>query len=131
MWPKKKQPKRPLPLAPDPRDDPSSLGNLIVQEGILTPEQFAVFLSDFQSARIDMLLGQFIRSKKKANGEPYMTDHELEVLLLKQERMRNGGRVGHEAVLKMMDVAQRSQDELSSEVSEFNAAMLKANGEKA
>lgn len=119
MWPKRKKSE---PKTLPPAEDPSSLGNIFIEHGLVTHEQFAGLLAEFQNMKVEMLIGQFLVS------QTIITQEELDLMLLKQDRMRKGGGTTHASLMKIMDIAQRTQEATGDEVRELNVVMLKVNG---
>jgi hypothetical protein len=87
--------------------DKSSLGNLILREGILTLPEFNELLAEFNDLKVEELLGQFLVRKDVLSPE------KLELLLIRQEAERNGGvekkhvrqalRLAHSTTQKVQD----------------------------
>lgn len=108
MWPrKKKAPKS------SPETDPTSIGNLVIREGLLTQSQLSELLHEFHESSIEVLLGKFLVSKG------VMTEEKLELLLLRQSAERSGG-VEHEHVMRALKIADSSQKKLNNGMDRFN-----------
>lgn len=104
-----------------PKRDPTSIGNLVVQSGFCTREEFDTFLGEFQSLEVGQLLGQFLIAKG------VMSEEQLEMLLIRQQTSRTG-LVNHEQVMRAMNVASRTQEKLDNGVASLSAATAKVSG---
>jgi len=65
--------------------DKSSLGNLLIREGLLDQAQLNELMVEFNDLKVEVLLGQFLVRKGVLPSE------KLELLLIRQEAERNGG----------------------------------------
>lgn len=81
--------------------DPTSLGNLLVKEGILSDVEFGKYLDEFKNIDADVLLGQFLVR------EGFLAEEVLQVILIKQRALRNGG-VEDEHLEEALEIARRS-----------------------
>ena len=84
-----------------PDDDPTSIGNLIVTEGLLTHEHLVELVAEYRAS--SRMLGEFLVEKGVLDSE------QLRVILLKQNVLRQGG-VTHRHVLTALQIA-RDVDE--------------------
>jgi hypothetical protein len=106
-----------------PHEDPTSIGNLIVDHGILNRKDFSRLLEIFKSKE-DKLLGQFIMEHTN------MTKEQLEYLLLKQKTMRR--RIGHSDIehadiMNALKIAESAQDNYSIQIDKLLITMAKFN----
>jgi len=95
-----------------PCDDPTSIGNILIELGFITREEFDEKIRKFQEAKIETLLGQFLVI------EGGVTPQQLERALMRQVKMRNGG-IDHDSIMKILDVAKKTQESFNKEVSRF------------
>jgi len=103
-------------------DDPTSLGNLLVQDGILTQFQLSEVLYEFRRSRAGDLLEQF----ESMLGEyliekSIITEEKLQLVRIRQSAVRNGG-VEHHHVMEAMKVAEKTQSKQDSCADELLAA---------
>ena len=106
MWPLKKR------TALDPAEDPTSIGNLAVTEGLVSRDVLEVVLSEFQHVAEDQLLGQFLVTHTSTS----ITTEQLELLLLKQTRCRNGGKTKHSDVMLAFKLVESAHERRSRSV---------------
>ena len=71
-----------------PKDDPSSIGNILLRMGLVTQDQLDTIKQEQSQMREDMLMGNLMVAKG------WITREQLEVALAAQKGMRNGGRSG-------------------------------------
>lgn len=111
-----------------PERDPTSIGNLIVKEGLCSKEELNRMVIEFSKASIEMLLGKFLV------GKGVLSQERLEILLLKQQADRGDG-VEHEHVIEAMKIATNSQEKVNNGIDKLNtateAALSKASLAKA
>lgn len=101
MWPFKQRRKRVLtPLSP--AQDPTSLGNLVLAEGLLTEDEFDELMDEFNDTRIESLLGRFLVTRG------VITEEKLELLLIRQKAKRNGG-VDASHIMEAMEIAEKAE----------------------
>ena len=94
--------------------DRTSLGNLIVHEGLLDQNELDEFLAEFRRLRIEELFGQFLMKKG------VLSEEKLELLLIRQSAIREGGaNRGH--VKQAIGVAHRTSQRIMNDVEEFMA----------
>ena len=86
--------------------DKYSLGNLVVQEGLLTNFELGKFLEEFRGL-VDTLLGQFLVEKG------VFSEEKLQLILNRQDAMRNGG-IEHKHVMIAMNLAEKTQERFDS-----------------
>jgi hypothetical protein len=92
----------------DPSVDPTSIGNLIVKEGLLTKVQLEEMVKEFKQLA-GVMLGQFLVE------HGILTVERLQIVLLKQQAARNGG-VEHTQVMEAFRLAASVQDRVDSQV---------------
>jgi len=86
--------------------DQSSLGNLLLREGILGHGELSELLAEFNELKVEELLGQFLVRKG------ILSQEKLELLLIRQSAARNGG-VERVHVKQAMAIAQRASQTLT------------------
>jgi hypothetical protein len=91
-----------------PKDDPTSLGNLIVEYGLVPADKLEALIEDFKKYAGTML-GEFLVSKN------ILTTEKLSIILLKQKARRNGG-VEHEQVMEALNLATDTQRRVDAQV---------------
>jgi hypothetical protein len=94
--------------------DESSLGNLMIREKLVSQTELSELLAEFNSLKVEELLGQFLVRKNILSPE------KLELLLIRQEAERTGG-VGRQHVLRALNVAKQSSKKVSDGVDDFVA----------
>lgn len=109
MWPFKKK----LNHRPPPKEDPASIGNLIVESGVVTREEFERLLMEFQSLTVQELMGEFFVRKVEN-----FTYEQLKVLLAQQKRMR-GEVLEHAEIMGVIQLANDVQERATQEVETF------------
>lgn len=92
----------------DPEADPTSIGNLIVADGLITHEKLLELVVEFQQYAGSML-GIFLVEKGVLSAE------KLQLVLLRQKAVRNGG-VEHEHVMEAMRIADGMQARVTTQV---------------
>jgi hypothetical protein len=120
MWPfhSHKQELRAIP----PEDDPTSIGNLLLEERLLTRDQLQLYVNEFKE-NVGHFIGSFLVSKG------VLTEPKLAVVLLKQKARRNGG-VEHEHVMDVIKVAERTQLQVDTSIDRLMNVMARATGGK-
>jgi len=117
----------PLKVLAQASRDETSLGNLILKEGILRHDELVGLLSEFQELKVEELLGQFLVKKG------VITEEKLELLLIRQAAARNGG-VETQHVKQAIAIAQRTSQSLTDcvdgFVSDTTLALAKVNQAK-
>ncbi len=106
----------------DPSSDPSSIGSLIRSQGLVSEDEFDNLLSQFQNLTVGQLLGEFMVSKEK------LTKEQLDLLLIKQRQMRNGGRTSHRDVMDAIGIAQRTGQRRDTELVALASCIERTNG---
>lgn len=71
-----------------PKDDPSSIGNILLKMGLVTKEQLDAVMNEQAHMREDLLMGNLMVAKG------LITREQLEVALAAQQGMRKGGKSG-------------------------------------
>jgi len=84
-----------------PEDDPTSIGNILVDMGVLERETLQQLVEEFRQRKEEML-GEFIRRKTNEKVNEGM----VELALMRQRRLR---KVNGNSVQLALDVAKRSQ----------------------
>lgn len=92
--------------------DQSSLGNLILKEGILGHGELSELLAEFNELKVEELLGQFLVRKGVISQE------KLELLLIRQSAARNGG-VEKEHVKQALAICQRTSQTVMETVDDL------------
>ena len=117
----------PLKIMAQASRDQSSLGNLILKEGILGHDELSELLVEFNELKVEELLGQFLVRKGVLSQE------KLELLLIRQSAARDGG-VERKHVKQAMAIAQRTSQAVlecaDGFVSDAQAALAKASEAK-
>lgn len=107
--------------------DQSSLGNLILKEGILDHNELSELLAEFNDLKVEELLGQFLVRKEVISQE------KLELLLIRQSAARNGG-VEKEHVKQALAICRRTSQAMSDTVDDLvgstQVALAKVNEAK-
>ena len=101
---------------------PHSLGNLAVREKLISQEVFDGLLDEFLELPVEEHLGQFLVRKG------VMSQERLELFLIKQAALRNGG-VEDLHVRQAMQVADRVSSELTESADELIVIAEAAGGE--
>ena len=123
MWPISKK-KKAKSTKVTPEEDPTSLGNLLVDKAIVTSEELVDLIKEFRTGHIETLLGQFLVKKG------LLTEEQLDLILVQQKKLRNGAYPEHYMTMELMDIADRTQGNILKEVEEFTS-MVKALSVKA
>lgn len=97
--------------------NPSSLGNLVVRDGVLSQYEFQELFSEFSKQSVNELLGQFLVRKN------VLTDEKLQLLLIRQEALENGG-VEDQHVVRAMRVADQASERVSSGIDDLMACSV-------
>ena len=92
--------------------DKSSLGNLLIREGVLCQAELSELMAEFNELKVETLLGQFLVQKGA------LTPEKLQLLLIRQEAERNGG-VEKEHVKRAMEIAQQTSQKVAKGVEEL------------
>jgi hypothetical protein len=92
--------------------DKSSLGNLMLKEGLVDDNELAELLVEFNEQTVEELLGQFLVRKE------VLTPEKLELLLIRQEAARNGG-VERQHVQRAMKIATATSLKVANGVDEL------------
>lgn len=100
-----------------PEDDPTSIGNLVIEHGFLSSEEFKVICSRFQELTVGQLLGEYLVAAD------VLTKEQLDYLLIKQRQLRNEGRVTHKDLMDTFQVAKRSEARREAALSQLCAAV--------
>lgn len=87
-----------------PRDDPSSIGNILLRMGLVTQEQLDAIKLEQETMREDLLMGNLMVVKG------WITKEQLEVALAAQKGMRTGGRSGQALAVAEVCLAHTSND---------------------
>lgn len=105
-----------------PEDDPSSIGNVLLCMGILKPHELQQVVNKFKASK-EELLGQFIIR------ETHVTEHQLEIALLKQKVMR--GESDRKVLNRLLEISQESGDRVRDRLSELTTVVKAAKGKVA
>ena len=107
--------------------DKSSLGNLMLKEGLVGQNELAELLAEFNDLKVEELLGQFLVRKG------VLAPEKLELLLIRQEAARNGG-VEKQHIQRAMKIAAATSlkvvDRVEDLVSSTEIAMAKVSEAK-
>lgn len=87
-----------------PELDETSIGNVLVEMGLLTLESLSDLVNKFKSLDQDELLGQFIVKNTD------ITQDQLDIALVKQYKMR--GKLTHANVVKALDASLNTQQKV-------------------
>ena len=68
-----------------PEEDPASIGNVLVEMGLLTEHQLKQIVIEFKASK-EELLGQFIVRKTP------ITEDQVELAFLRQQKLRGNGK---------------------------------------
>ena len=113
----------------DPKEDPNSIGNILVELGFCSMEDVmsaAKELDRIREETRDLRIGRILVDRGK------ITDAELEVALAKQEARKNGGRIQHASMTRVLQCAMKRHTEVDDSVDKMTQAaglvLAKANG---
>jgi len=98
-----------------PADDPTSIGNILIDMGVLDRETLQRFVEEFKQNK-DELLGEFICRKTK-NQPHQINESMIELALMKQRRLRGNNGCG--SVQRALEAARNSQMRVVSKVEEM------------
>jgi len=96
--------------------DKTSLGNMLLEDGVLTHDELLDLLAEFQDLKVEELLGQFLVRRG------VITPEKLQFLLIRQAASRNGG-VEKVHLRQAIEIAQRTSENLSDTVDDFSSGM--------
>ena len=100
-----------------PEDDPSSIGNILVDMGVITRETLKKLADEFK-ARREELFGEFlIRSAG-------ISQDQLELALIKQKQLR-GEKVDMSMLLKVVSISKKSHERLLNKIDSFSIVAAK------
>lgn len=105
-----------------PEEDPASIGNILVEMGLLTEDELARLVSDFNASK-DRRLGEYIVRHTR------ITEHHIKLALAKQQRMR--GKTNEATVVSLMEIAQTTHERVMNGADQLLAVskeFAKANG---
>lgn len=105
-----------------PNQDPTSIGYLIVESGIIRKDKFLELLSLFNELeQKEKLLGQFIM------GRTNMTQQQLDYLLIKQYVMRKTKasraerlNLDHRDIMRSIEIVKKTQANCFSEINRLS-----------
>lgn len=86
-----------------PEKDPTSIGNILVEMGLLTEEKLAQLVADFRDAK-EELLGEFIIRHTE------LTTSQVEMALIRQKRLR--GRTNEAMVVRLMEISRDAHEKI-------------------
>lgn len=92
--------------------DQSSLGNLLVEDGTVSPGELSELLYEFRKLSKNGLLGQFLIEKG------VITKEKLQMLLIRQSAARSGGAKARH-VTQAMELANKTSRKMLSELDDF------------
>lgn len=106
-----------------PAADQTSLGNLLVSAGHLSPEELGPLIEEFNITRnVDQLLGQFLVDRG------VITKDELELALLRQRHLRHPA---SDALAQALEITSRRRGRLHDQAREVTQLAFKAvNGQE-
>jgi len=84
----------------DPKDDPTSIGNILLSMGVVTREQL-IAIREEQAMEEDRRMGMMLVRKG------WCTEEQLDVALAAQKTMRTKGKVGQALALADIAIAQK------------------------
>ena len=93
-----------------PEDDPLSIGNILVEMGLLSADELTILVQEFKLSENE-LLGQFIVRKTR------VTEEQVEIAWMKQERLRK--KINHRSILKACRTSSKSSDKLIAKSNEI------------
>ena len=108
-----------------PAEDPTSIGNILVEMGLLNQEQLVELVAKFREKH-DELLGEFI-----VRNAPGITEEHVELALIRQQSLRGNGRISRETVARSFTLSSTVQQNLVGNITEFAGfarSIAKING---
>lgn len=103
--------------------DKTSLGNLMVKEGIIGSDELIELLSEFRSSDAGGYFGQFLLERGVLSRE------KLEFVLLRQAAARDGG-IQRQHVDRAKEIAAKTSVKLSIEMDNFMDGLNRSLAEK-
>ena len=95
-----------------PDDDPTSIGNILVEMGAIEREELSYLVISFKETE-DQLLGEYLISEVKG-----ITKAKISLALMKQRALRNK-RISHAAIISSFDTATKTTEEIGSRSEEI------------
>jgi len=100
-----------------PENDPTSIGNILVDMGVITQEKLQKLGDEFRAQREEMF-GQFLVRNAGISQD------QLELALIKQKQLR-GEKVDMSMLLHVINISKKSHERLLNKIDGFSAIVSK------